>query len=523
MVNQNTNNKQRSRSIMRTRQAFKNMMTSLLLQMTLAISGIIVPRLFTEVYGSTVNGFVSSVSQFITYMFLVEAGIGAAGTVALYGPLAKKETDNVSEIVAGAKSFYMRSGWIFAALVAALMVVYPMIVADEIADTGFVRVMIFILCINGIIDYFYLGKYRVLLRADQKEYIISLIQIAGTIVMTIVSVILIQMNVSALIVKAVAAIVYILRSLAVGVYVKMKYKWIDFHAKPNLQAFDQRWAALLHQVVGMIVTNTDVVLLTLLLKDNALVEVSVYSAYSLVAYALSGLMNSISNGLGAGFGQVISQKETGVLRKSFNDFEYLYFLLIFIAYTCMGILLYPFIKLYSVSFADAEVYVRWSLVALFTLCGLFQSIRLPGLTIICAAGHFKQTETRAILEAVINLGVSIALIGSLGIVGVLIGTCMSYLYRTTDVIVYNAKNFLSGSLSKTWLRLLRNFITAGIAVFVGIKVIPETVSGWLGWFVIAMAAGIGVTILFCLVNVVAEPKEFKVVVGRFKSILGKMG
>ena len=74
---------------MRTKQAMKNVATSFLLQIVLALSGIIVPKFFIEVFGSSVNGLVSSINQFITYMSLVEAGIGAAGTVALY-PLDRK-------------------------------------------------------------------------------------------------------------------------------------------------------------------------------------------------------------------------------------------------------------------------------------------------------------------------------------------------------------------------------------------------------------------------------------------------
>ncbi|MFR1477082.1 MAG: hypothetical protein ACLSB9_16005 [Hydrogeniiclostridium mannosilyticum] len=73
---------------MRTKQAFKNALMSLLLQLVLALSGFIIPRFFITLYGSPVNGLVSSISQFISYMGLVEAGIGAAGTVALYRPIA---------------------------------------------------------------------------------------------------------------------------------------------------------------------------------------------------------------------------------------------------------------------------------------------------------------------------------------------------------------------------------------------------------------------------------------------------
>ena len=80
----------------------------------------------------------------------------------------------------------------------------------------------------------------------------------------------------------------------------------------------------------MVVNNAAVILLTLMLSENALVEVSVYSVYNLVSYSLYSLTTSISNALGSGFGEVISKGETDVLRRSFSIYEYAFFLVIFI-------------------------------------------------------------------------------------------------------------------------------------------------------------------------------------------------
>lgn len=504
---------------MRTKQALKNMVASLLLEVVLALSGILIPRFFTAVYGSSVNGLVSSISQFITYMSLVEAGIGAAGMVALYGPLDRKDYDDVNEILSAARSFYIRSGWIFVALVAILVGLYPVIVQNEIANASFIRIMILVLSVNGIVDYFFLGKYRVLLQADQKGYVISFAQILGTVVMTIVSVYLIKLEVSALLVKSVAAVIYILRSVIVAVYVKRNYPEVNFHRVRNMQAFAQRWSALLHQIVGMIVNNTDVVLLTLLLQQDALATVSIYSVYNLVGYAISNLLNSISNGIRSSFGQVLAKGQDEVLRKSFSSYEYVMFLMIFFCYVCMAVLLYPFIGLYCADFADGADYLSWTLVALFTAVGLLQSIRLPSLTILIAAGHYKQTQIRAIAEAVINLVVSIALIRPLGIVGVLIGTGVSYLYRSTDIIFYTNKNLISGTLKKTAVRLLRNGITGTVLIIVGINFIPVSVENWISWFGCAVVFAVIAGAVLFGVNLIFEYKEFVECIRRIKEMV----
>lgn len=504
---------------MRTKQAFKNASTSLLLQLVLALSGIIIPRFFIALYGSAVNGLVSSISQFISYMALVEAGVGAAGTVALYKPIADKNQDRINGIVSAARSFYLRSGAIFLGLLIALIIFYPFAVKNEIQNVSFIRTMIFVLSINGIVDYFYLGKFRVLLMADQKGYIISLAQIIGTVLMTVVCIILMELNCSALLVKGVNAAIYILRSLIVGLYVKKNYPNVNFKAKPLFSAFGQRWAALLHQIVGMIVNNTAIILMTLLLSGNALSEISVFTLYNLVAASLYGVMNSISTGLGSGFGEVISKGETDVLKRSFKSYEYAFFLMTFIVFTCMAALIYPFIGLYSASFTDGVNYLRWPLVALFTLSGILQSLRLPGLTLICAAGHYKETQGRAIAEAVINITVSLVLIRPLGVVGVLIGMCASYLYRTADVILYAAKHFVAKTLKTSILRILRNALISGGVIALGIWIIPNTVNSWLTLIAVALCFGVTALVAIVAVNLLFEPKEFKALLGIAKGII----
>ena len=494
---------------MRTRLAVKNTMASLLLELITALSGIILPRFFISVYGSSVNGLVSSIGQFITYMGLVEAGVSAAATVQLYKPLAEDDHKRIREIVSAAKGFYFKSGMLFVALDVILILGYPFIVKNEIADISFIRMMIVVLSLSGVIDYFILGKYRVLLVADQKTYIIAVVQSVGVIVTLFVSIAMIRMNCSPILVKSVVAVVYLFRTLYIVYYTKKHYSYLKLDSRYSSSAFPQRRSALFHQIVGMICNNTDIVLLTIMLRTGALVEVSVYSAYNMVAANITGLFNSVSRGISASFGELIAKGDKDSLEKSFSIFELLYFMAFFIIYTCVGALLYSFILLYSSSFTDAQIYPRWILVALFTACGLVQNIRIPGLTVLVAAGHFKQTQTAALLEAAINIGVSILLVGSLGINGVLIGTFAAYLYRSTQVIMYNAKSFLPGSLKTTVFRITRNFVLFAAVLAVYVKLIIPHIHSWATWVLYAFIITVSAAVLFLLMNYIAEPKTVK--------------
>ncbi|MGQ7372142.1 lipopolysaccharide biosynthesis protein [Streptococcus suis] len=501
---------------MRTKLALKNTIASLILQVITAISGLIIPRFFTTQYGSAVNGLVSSISQFILYMGLVEAGISAAATVSLYKPLVEKRFSEISEVLSAAKLFYRRSGMMYLILLAGLLIFYPKMVASKTINIPFIQMMIIVLAANSVIDYFILGKYRVLLLADQRSYIISIAQVIGVILTTISSIILIQINANAIIVKAVAAIVYLLRTLYLVWFVNRNYKYLDLSMPPKKEAFSQRKNVLLHQIAGMICNNTDIIVLTIFLGNRGLVLASIYSLYNLVAYAVTNLFESLSLGVRSSFGHLISEKDNKRLNEVYGIFEFTYLILLFAVYTCMGLLLQPFIELYTKNYSDAELYSSMVYVVLFTLIGLVQNFRIPGSTIHVAAGHFKETQSAAIIEATINLVFSLTLVPTFGIAGVLIGTLMSYIYRTSYTIWYTNKYFFKGSLSKTISRACRSLVISVMIIIPALHLLTSRITTWSDWFVSGIVLFLIAMFFIGGINVLFEFKVAKQLLKRIK-------
>lgn len=493
------------------------MAANLFLQIVVFISGIILPRFILQAYGSSINGMITSVNQFLTYLGLAEAGVATASVVALYTPLALGRKDEVNSILSAARKFYNRSGVLFLSLTAVLVFIYPFFISGQL-DNSLVRWMIVVLAGSTLVDYFFLGKYRVLLMANQEGYVVALIQSAGTVANMVVSIGLIYAGASVLAVKAVATGVYVLRLFLVKAYAKKKYPDLDFHAQPAEGALKQKNAALFHQVVTIIVNNTDTTILTICLGSRSLLEVSVYGIYMLVVNAVNQLLTSFSNGLTAGFGEVIARREEETLKKSYSDYEYMFFLIFFVVVACMGVLLIPFISVYTIDMKDVQ-YVRPVIAVLFTLLVFLQNVRIPGLTIICAAGHYKETRYQAGLEAAINIVVSLALVWSMGMTGVLLGTVCSYGYRSFEIILYTNRHLIPGTAKTAFSRIIRNLVVTAVLIAAGIWLIPQNMTSFINWFIYAVAAGVVSVVLVVGVNYVAEPQEFKNLVGRVKGIL----
>ena len=119
-----------------------NTFWSLVLQAVTLIVGFLVPRSIIAFYGSEVNGLVTSLTQFVQYISLVEAGISAAAVYALYEPLAANDQDKIDVVVSAAKKFYYKSGWLFVALIAILAFAYPLVV--DCGDMSSVQVAVLV-------------------------------------------------------------------------------------------------------------------------------------------------------------------------------------------------------------------------------------------------------------------------------------------------------------------------------------------------------------------------------------------
>lgn len=411
--------------------------SNLLLQVTTALCGFVLPPLVIGTFGSSVNGMISSISQFIAYLNIVEAGVGGAAIAALYKPLAQNDIANRNGILSATAKFYNRSGIVFILLVFVLAFSYPLIVGNEV-DKVQSSLMVFVLGIAGAAEFFLIGKYRVLLTADKKLYVISFIQMGALILSTILSVYFINIGLEILSVKFISALVYLARYLLLYFYVYKKYEYIDFHADCDSMAISQSKNVLIHQISGLIVFNSPLVIITIFCS---LKEASIYTIYAMVFNAVNQLLSSFSNGMQSFFGESLIKDSSIQTRRFFARYEILFFCIEGWFYSMAYLLIMPFMYLYTAKMSDAD-YIQPVLAIFFVYAGILNNIRNPASQLINAAGHFKKTQWRSVIEASLNVICSVGGIFLFGFKGVLVGTICSGLYRDIDMILYTSNHIL---------------------------------------------------------------------------------
>ena len=484
-----------------------NTAVSLLLQLVIAVCGFIVPRLIIGTYGSDINGLVSSITQFLSYITLFEAGVGGVVRAALYKPLADKNTPKLSGIVIATENFFRKLSYIFIVYMAILACFYPLIV-NKSFGWGFTASLVVIIGISTFVQYYFGITYMVFLQADQKRYITSLLQILTIIANAILVVIFVKFGTSIHVLKLGTAIVYIIRPIVLNIYVKKKYG-IDRKAEPDKSAISQRWDGLGHHIAYFVNLNTDVVILTICSKITSafsIAEVSVYTVYYGVVMGVQNITSALSTGMEAALGNMLAKNEKENLREKFGLYEFLSYTVTTFMFTSAGILIVPFVSVYTKGITDAN-YIRPLFAYLLVAAYAVFAIRLPYNSLTLAAGHYKQTRNGAFIEAGINVGVSAILVFLFGIIGVAIGTLAAMTFRTVQYAWYLSKNILVRSFSIFLKRVGGAALSALLSIVINHFVPHIEVTSYLTWALYGVEVALITGTIILLVDLIFFRKD----------------
>ena len=280
-----------------------NICVSVLHQILTAVSGLIVARIILQSFGSENNGLMQSVTQILGYAVLLEGGIGGVMRAALYKPLAENDPERITDIFLGGKRFFQKISLIFIIFVVLLACfIKPAINTDF--DWLYVFVMVLILGANTYFGYYAAISHKLLLMADQKLYVIQLVQIISTGINLVLCVIAIYFGSGVHFVKLLNAATAMLGSIYFCWYVRKHYTIIPKSQK-SVYKLPQQGDGVIHHLAYFVHRNTDVVLLSIF---SNLESVSVYSVYNMVI--------SVWNNFSRLYLQVFQQKSENTGRET---------------------------------------------------------------------------------------------------------------------------------------------------------------------------------------------------------------
>lgn len=461
----------------RTKLFALNTLFSILNQVISILCGLVLPQRMLVYFGSEMNGLISSISQFLGFISFMQMGVGVVVQASWYKPLEENDQLQVNRIYKSAQNFFRKIGKIFVAYTVVVAFVYPLVVESSF-DHISISLLVFVIAINLLGQYYWGITNSLLLNADQKTFIPLAVQSVVSILNVVVCLALMRLGFSVFVVKLSSVLVCLFNPLFLSVYVKHHYK-INNNVQLTEEPIKQKWSGFGQHISAVVVDNTDVIVLTLF---STLSNVSIYYVYYLVVYSVRNLLVSITGGVQSLFGNMIAKAENDELKRTFCSFEIVFSFIVTFVYSCVMSLILPFVQVHTKDIVDTNYSVP-TFGVLITLAYAIFCYRTIYYTLIKAAGHFKETQFAAILEAVINVTVSVICVYKYGLIGVAVGTIIAVSYRTFYCAWYCSKKFISGGLGRfiklSILNAVLFYLTYFISTSTGFALVKITYQAWI--------------------------------------------
>ena len=225
----------------------------------------------------------------------------------------------------------------------------------------------------------------------------------------------------------------------------------------------------------------------------------------MIVNGVKSVVSSLTNGLISMFGNMLAKGEIDKANSTFSAIESLIHAATVCLFTITGLLIVPFISVYTKGVTDMD-YINYPFAILLAAANAAYCLRLPYNIIIMAAGHYKQTQTSAIIEATLNIVISVVLVFSFGLIGVAIGTFVAMAFRSVYFAWYLSKNILNRKIGIFIKHCMIDLLCVGIAVIATVF-IDKSVTNYFEWFIKALLCGsicLGVNVI---INVIFYRRE----------------
>lgn len=165
---------------------------------------------------------------------------------------------------------------------------------------------------------------------------------------------------------------------------------------------------------------------------------SVYSVYYLIVSKISVVLHSVVSGIEPTIGQAYALNDEEKLNEKLDLYEFVVLLSVGILFSLTGLLITPFVMIYTNGIVDTNYY-QPAFGAVLVLAEAMYLLRSPHVSLAYAANKFKEITAPAYIEAIINIVASVVLIQKLGLVGIAIGTLIGMAYRGAFHVYFTSK------------------------------------------------------------------------------------
>lgn len=416
----------------------KNFVYSFLSTILTAVTSFISRTVFIQTVGVSYLGANSLFANILSMLSLTELGLSSAIGFSLYAPLARQDTATIKSLM----RFYKIAYRIIALVIAVLGLLLIPFLDYLIKDGGDIQHIPFIYIVflyNTVVSYLFTYK-TTLLSADQKGYVMTNMTMVINIVTVVIQTTVLLLWKNYFVYLILGAILSTVQWFFINRRIYALYPYLQDKDVIPLADKERRTIAVnvkalvFHKFGELCINQTDNLIISSFISIAA---VGIYNNYYMIVSIINRFAQSIFNAATASLGNLIATESYEKQYKVFKRYNFLGFWIFGWTGLCLYVLLTPFVKLWL----GNDFLIDGLTLGLVMINYYLVGMRVTVGNVKMAAGLYAQDQWAPIVQAGINLVVSIIAAMQMGLPGVFLGTvissiCVPCWYRPLVVYKY---------------------------------------------------------------------------------------
>lgn len=379
-----------------------------------------------------VNGLFSNILGMLSF---AELGFGSAISFSLYKPLAERNVIKLQAII----NFYRTAYRVIATVVAVAGIVLIPFLKYIVKGAEGIDNIEFIYCLflfNTVTSYLITYK-STLLSADQYSYLITNINTIVKVITMLVQIVLLIIFKNFIIYLLANTIIQLFGKTYINHFTDKRYPYIKGKNNSKLTSEEKRnifakvKALIFHKVGEISIYQTDNILTSIFINVSV---VGLVSNFTMIINLVNTFIMSFFNGAIAGLGNIVATEVPKRRLEIFKNYDFIAFWFFGWSTICLYFLLSPFITVWI----GNDKLIDGLTIALLCANYYMTGSRVSVSNLRDASGAYEYDKWIAIIQALVNVIVSIVGVKLWGLPGIYIGTIVSSLLPNIirPIVVY---------------------------------------------------------------------------------------
>ncbi len=401
-----------------------NIGVSIIFKILLLVGSILVRRFLIQYIGNDANGLSSLYNSIIGFLTVAELGVGEAITFCMYKPIVEDNQEKVAALYTLFKRLYLVIGSIIFLAGLIVMAFLPQLAKDYSTININVYLTFSLTLVSVVLTYVYSAKTS-LLNAYKNNYIATTITSCGTLLEDVLKIIVIIATRS-FVAYLICRILAVLFQWGVTNVITNRKYYDVMHRKASINGEDKKQiinnikAMFMHKIGTVLVNTADSVIISAFI---GVVILGKYANYTTIMTSMTGLLSLFFYPLTSVVGHVFVNASKEEMKKYFYFFYGFNYILGTVF--CLGY--YAVIdNVITLCFGN-NLELSRGVSFVITLNYFIQFLRTSTLMFRSSTGTFYYDRWKPLIEGVINIVLSIALVNVVGITGVIVATIVTNL------------------------------------------------------------------------------------------------